>query len=151
MLVSRRLEVHTAAARTAGRVVGCAFLGVGLLGFVPGLTTHYGSLGVSGPDSQAQLFGLFQVSVLLNGLHLLFGVVGLWLSRTVPGAVCYLVVGGLLYLLLWAYGGTVATDSAANVVPLDGADDWLHLVLGLVMIALGLLPRQRGSDPDRPE
>lgn len=151
MVVSRRPVVHTAAARTAARVVAIAFLVVGVLGFVPGITNGYGSLGLSGPDSQAQLLGLFQVSMLLNAVHLAFGVAGLLLSRSVPGAVCYLVVGGLVHLLLWAYGGTVATESEANVVSLDGADDWLHLTLGLVMIALGLLPRQRGSDPRRRE
>lgn len=30
-------------------------------------------------------------------------------------------------------------DSMANVVPLNRPDDWLHLGLGVVMIALGLL------------
>lgn len=33
----------------------------------------------------------------------------------------------------------IAQESAANFVPLNTADDWLHLGLGAGMIALGLL------------
>jgi hypothetical protein len=30
-------------------------------------------------------------------------------------------------------------SSSANFVPVNDADNWLHLVLGLAMVALGLL------------
>jgi hypothetical protein len=33
----------------------------------------------------------------------------------------------------------VGQDTSANSVPFNGEDDWLHLVLGIGMIALGLL------------
>jgi hypothetical protein len=33
----------------------------------------------------------------------------------------------------------VGHDTAANFVPVNDADDWLHFVLGLGMIALGVL------------
>lgn len=48
------------------------------------------------------------------------------------------MIGGLVYLVLWIYGATTADQSAANFVPLDHADDWLHLGLGAGMIVLGL-------------
>ena len=41
--------------------------------------------------------------------------------------------------MLWVYGLVVDMDSSANFVPLNDADNWLHLVLGLGMIALGIL------------
>jgi len=50
------------------------FLLVGLLGFVPGITTHYGDLGAAGHQSTAKLLDSFQVSVLHNIVHLLFGI-----------------------------------------------------------------------------
>lgn len=143
MHTSRRRGIRTTAARTAARCVGAAFLLLGVLGFVPGATTSFDSLGFAGPASQAQLFGIFQVSVLVNIVHLVAGIIGLLAARRVPAAVSYLVVGGLVYLLLWAYGGMVGENTQANVMPLDRADDWLHLGIGLVMLALGLLPRQR--------
>ena len=56
-----------------------------------------------------------------------------------PGARAFLVGGGVIYLVLWLYGLIIDKDSGANFVPLNSADDWLHLVLGLAMIALGLV------------
>jgi hypothetical protein len=129
--------------RTAALVVALTFLAVGLLGFVPGVTTDYGSMSFAGHHSDAHLFGVFQVSVLHNIVHLLFGAAGLALARTVPGARNYLIGGGAVYLVIWLYGLIVGQDSSANFVPLNSADDWLHLLLGLGMIGLGLLLGRR--------
>ena len=60
----------------AALVVGVVFLVVGVLGFVPGITSDYDSLGAAGHESHAMLLGIFQVSVLHNIVHLLFGVAG---------------------------------------------------------------------------
>ena len=54
------------------------FLLVGVLGFVPGITTDYDSMTFADHESGAELLGIFQVSVLHNIVHLLFGVGGLW-------------------------------------------------------------------------
>ncbi len=45
----------------------------------------------------------------------------------------------MIYLVLWLYGLLVDHSSAANFVPVNTADDWLHLGLGVGMIALGLI------------
>ena len=118
--------------------VGAVFLLVGILGFVPGITQDFDQMEFAGHESEASLLGLFQVSVLHNIVHLLFGVAGLALARTVSGARNYLVGGGIIYLVLWIYGLLVGEDTNANFVPVNNADDWLHLVLGLGMIGLGL-------------
>jgi hypothetical protein len=129
--------------RTAALVVSIVFLLVGVLGFIPGVTTNYDSMTFAGHHSDAQLLGVFQVSVLHNIVHLLFGVVGLAMARTVSGARNYLIGGGAIYLILWLYGLVVGQGSAANFVPLNNADDWLHLGLGIGMIALGLITGRR--------
>ena len=126
-------------AQTAGVVVAVVFLLVGVLGFVPGVTTDFDAMEFTGPDSEAMLFGIFQVSVLHNIVHLLFGVVGLAAARTATGATYYLVIGGAVYLLLWIYGLVVDHEDEANFVPLNDADNWLHLILGVGMILLGLV------------
>ncbi|MEH1016037.1 DUF4383 domain-containing protein [Micromonospora sp. CPCC 206060] len=123
--------------RRAASGVGVVFLLVGVLGFVPGITSDYGDLAFAGHHSGAELFGLFQVSVLHNVVHLLFGAAGLVMSRTVTAARTFLIGGGAVYLVLWLYGLVVDTASEANFIPVNGADNWLHLVLGLGMIALG--------------
>ncbi|MFG1715247.1 DUF4383 domain-containing protein [Micromonospora sp. NPDC049203] len=112
---------------------------IGVLGFVPGITTHYGELTFAGHHSGAKLLGVFQVSVLHNLLHLLFGLVGLVMARRLAGARVFLAGGGTLYLVLWLYGFAVDRDTAANFVPVNDADNWLHLFLGFGMLAAGLL------------
>ena len=138
-------------ARTVARVVGIVFVVVGILGFVPGITTHYGDLSFAGHHSDAKLLGIFQVSVLHNIVHLLFGVAGLALARRADSAIAYLIGGGAIYLVLWIYGLVVDKSSGANFVPVNSADDWLHLVLGLGMVAAGLVLRRRpvGADAHR--
>ncbi|AQZ63704.1 hypothetical protein BKM31_21575 [[Actinomadura] parvosata subsp. kistnae] len=139
---------RTSAARSpvqlAALVVGVLFLLVGVLGFIPGITTGYDDLQFAGHHSDAHLLGVFQVSILHNIVHLLFGIAGVLLARTWSGARNFLVGGGVIYLLLWIYGLLVGHDSPANFVPLNNADNWLHLGLGIVMVALGLaLSRRR--------
>jgi hypothetical protein len=130
----------------AAAAVAAVFLLVGILGFIPGITTDYDSMSFGGHMSGAELLGIFQVSILHNIVHLLFGVVGLALARRTPGAVNYLLGGGVVYLVLWIYGLIVSKTSDANFVPLNTADDWLHFVLGLGMLGLGIWGRSALRD-----
>ena len=123
----------------AAQAVGAVFLLVGILGFIPGITTDYDTMAFAGHDSEAKLLGIFQVSILHNIVHLLFGVAGLAMARTAASARTYLIGGGVIYLVLWLYGLLIDKESSANFVPVNAADDWLHLVLGLGMIALGIV------------
>ncbi|MGW5918687.1 DUF4383 domain-containing protein [Nocardia fluminea] len=127
----------------AALVVGAIFLLVGVLGFIPGVTTDYDTLRWAGHESQAQLFGIFTVSVLHNLVHLVFGVLGLIAAAGAATARIFLLGGGVVYLALWVYGLLVDQHSDANFVPLDDADNWLHLGLGLGMVALGLILSRR--------
>ena len=127
--------------RTAAMAVGATFLLVGVLGFIPGVTTDYGTMTFAGHNSEAKLLGIFQVSILHNVVHLLFGVIGLALARRTESAISFLIGGGVVYLVLWLYGLVTSDASTANFVPVNTADDWLHFVLGLGMIGLGVLGR----------
>jgi hypothetical protein len=120
------------------RVVSIVFVAVGVLGFVPGITTNFGSMEFAGHESGAELLGIFAVSVLHNLVHLLFGVAGLVLARTASGARAFLIGGGAVYAVLWLYGILIHADSSANFVPLNNADNWLHLLLAVGMIGLGV-------------
>ncbi|WP_422769339.1 DUF4383 domain-containing protein [Plantactinospora sp. WMMC1484] len=123
--------------------VAVAFLALGILGFIPEITSRYGDLRIAGHRSDARLFGLFEVSVLHNLVHLCTGVAGLLLARTVAGARTFLVGGGALYLVLVVYGVAIEQDGAANFLPVNDADNWLHLGLGLVMLGLAALSGRR--------
>jgi hypothetical protein len=122
----------------AAFAVGAVFLLVGILGFIPGITSNFDQLTFAGHHSDAALLGLFNVSVLHNIVHLLFGAAGLALARSFDGARSYLVGGGVIYLLLFIYGLVIDHDSSANFVPVNDADNWLHLILAVAMIGLGV-------------
>lgn len=129
--------------QTAALAVGVVFLLVGILGFIPGITTNYDTMTFAGHESEALLLGIFEVSILHNIVHLLFGVAGVAMARTVGAARSYLIGGGIIYLVLWLYGLIIDKDGSANFVPVNSADDWLHFVLGVGMIALGYLLTRR--------
>ncbi|HEX2145253.1 MAG TPA: DUF4383 domain-containing protein [Glycomyces sp.] len=123
--------------RVMAMVISAVFVLVGVLGFVPGVTTDYDTMTFAGHHSDAMLFGLFAVSILHNLVHLLFGIVGFAMARSATGAIRFLIGGGVVYLVLWIYGILIDLDSTANFVPVNGPDNWLHLGLAVVMIGLG--------------
>ena len=123
----------------AALAVGAVFLLVGILGFIPGITTNFDDINFIGHDSEAKLLGIFQVNVVHNIVHLLFGVLGLAAARAWESSRLFLIGGGAVYLVLWLYGLVIDFGSAANFVSLNTADNWLHLFLGVGMIGLGAI------------
>jgi ABC-type transport system involved in multi-copper enzyme maturation permease subunit len=107
----------------AATIVGLAFLLAGIGGFIPGITTD------------GHLLGIFEVSTLHNIVHLLFGVAGLAMAGS--SAKTYLVGGGVLYLIIWAYG--MFFDLGLEALPINAADNMLHLGSGIGMVALGVI------------
>ena len=124
-------------------VVGVVFLLVGILGFIPGATTNYDELNLIGPDSQALLLGLFEVSVVHNIVHLAFGVAGLLAAARASSSVGFLVGGGILYAGVFVYGVLIEQGGDLDILPVNDADNILHLGLALGMIALGLIGAAR--------
>jgi len=121
--------------QNGARLVGIVFLLVGIAGFIPGVTTNlYEGLEFAGDDGTSELLGLFQVSVLHNIVHGLFGIAGLALAATASGARTYLIGGGAIYIALFLLGMVGGGDW----IPVNNADNWLHLVLGVGMIGLGI-------------
>jgi amino acid permease len=136
--------------QSAALVVGLVLLLVGILGFIPGITSNYDELKFAGHDSDAQLLGLFDTSILLNLVYLLLGVAGLALARTYEGARSYLIGGGVIYLALFLYGAIWGADeSSANFIPVNWADNVLLVVLGTVMILAGLVLAKEVVRTDR--
>ncbi|MFJ2506537.1 DUF4383 domain-containing protein [Arthrobacter citreus] len=147
---NRGLSAHRTSAQIAATVFGIIFLAIGVLGFIPGITTNYGALYFAGYGSEAVLLGLFQVSILHNVVHMLLGFAGLWMARSNSSARTYLIGAGVLYLLLFIYGLIIPLNSAANFVPFNWADNWLHLALAAVMIILGfVLGSERSRETSR--
>ncbi|OLF14027.1 hypothetical protein BLA60_02290 [Actinophytocola xinjiangensis] len=101
----------------------------------------------------AGVLGLAEGTVLrtsgLNSVvHLVFGLTGLAVVRSVRGSRRFLIAGGVLYVL-WHYGAvTVLTSGSGGA--LNTANDWLNLWLAASMIALACIVGERPAPRRRP-
>ena len=135
---------------TAGNLaglVGLVFVLLGLAGFLPGLVQEYDELHWWRNASGAELFGVFQTSILLNLLHLGFGAAGLVAARSESTARVYVGGGGVLCFALGIHGLLIDRLGDSNIVPLDRADVWLHVGIGVAMVHAGLAAALTGLRP----
>lgn len=139
-------------AQTLALVFGIAFLGAGVLGFIPGITTNLGDIKFAGNDSPSELLGLIQVSILHNIVHLLFGIAGIAMARTWDSARTYLLGSGVIYVVLVIYGLLLDSNSDANFVPINNAGDVLHIVLAIGLLASWFVSKEADTTTreDRP-
>ena len=133
MATATTTHTHTGrtTAQLAALVFGIIFVLVALLGFF--------TSGMSMEDDPAmapQLLGLFPVNLLHNVVHLLFGIWGLMAARTHGAARSYCIGAGAIYAVLALFGWFV--PNGFGLVPIGGNDIWLHALLALVLLAVGL-------------
>ncbi len=115
------------AVQGAALLVGAALVTLGVLGFVPGITTDYDRLAWTAHQSGAELFGAIAVSGMHNVVTIVIGCLGLVMARSYAAARAYFIGGGLVYLALWVYELTVGDINA-----------WLHIGLAVVMVLLAV-------------
>ena len=125
--------------RNLAMVFGVVFTLVGVLGFVPGVTTDEGLL-----------LGIFEVDTLHNIVHLLSGIAGLIAAKSDAHARLYLLGFGTVYAIVTLIG-FMQGDTVLGLFEINNADNWLHVVLtaGLLGGGLALKPRD-GGDTARP-
>lgn len=114
------------AVQGAALLVGGALIALGVLGFIPGVTTDYDRLDWTVPQSAAKVFGLFVTSGAHNVVHVAIGILGLVMAHSYAAARAYFLGGGLAYLALWAHGLIIDHGT------------WLHFALGVTMVILAL-------------
>ncbi|HLG78823.1 MAG TPA: DUF4383 domain-containing protein [Ktedonobacteraceae bacterium] len=125
--------------RTVAFAFGIVFLLIGILGFVPALTPG------------GALLGIFMVNGLHSVIHLLFGVLGLVAAFTGTGRLYNRSVG-IIYLLLAILGvipALVPNGMLLGLVMINGADNILHLVIGVVLLLVGFALQDRFSSLQR--
>lgn len=126
-------------AKTIASVLGIIFVLVGLLGFV--------SNPLVGEN------GLFMTNGLHNLVHLLFGVILIVAARkSQASAASWLKILGIVYLVLAVLGFLLAPSgpSLFGLVMLNAADNWLHAVLGIVLLVAGIRGNSAASQPAAP-
>jgi hypothetical protein len=135
------------AARRTTTLVAITFLAAGVAGFIPGLTTNLDQLEWVGRNTesaaQAELLGLFHISVLHNIVHIGTGLIGLLAATSARMGAGFLLAGGVVYGAVLIYGLAVDQSSDANFLPVNDADNWLHagLTVGMLTLGLALLSR----------
>ncbi len=136
-----------AGTRSAGRELpqllalgfGAVYVVVGLLGF---LVTGFS--GFAEPNTNDHLLG-FELNPFHNVGHLLTGMTGLLLGRTLSGARAYGWVLVVSHIGLLAFGLLYANeDTALNFFSFNVPDNVLHIGVILVGLVIALLPAGRG-------
>ncbi len=103
-------------------VFGIVFVVVGLLGFI--------SNPIVGDA------GIFHTNALHNIVHLLVGIILLCVAKNEKNAAKAMKIFGIVYLLL-AILGFISLD-ILSFISANGADNILHLVLGIVLLVVGM-------------
>ena len=117
-------------------VFGATLLAAGILGF------FYEASFSTGDTERDALFGLFDVNGWHNVVHVLSGLAGLALARSWSGARLFAYGFGAVYLLVTALGFAVGDgESILGLIPINSADNFLHLAIALLGLLAGLLTR----------
>lgn len=108
-------------------VFGIIFALIGILGFIPGIT-----------NSDGMLLGIFHVDTIHNLIHLITGLIGIWLgSSSESGSKSWFQIFGVIYGLVAILGFVYGDDKILGLISNNTADTWLHLVLAAVLLAIG--------------
>jgi hypothetical protein len=116
--------------------VGAVYTLIGVIGFfITGFDDFFGMSGDS-------LLG-FMINPMHNLVHLVIGVAGLALSRTLSGARSYGWLLAVGYGAAFVYG-LFAVGKSWDFLDLNWADNVLHLVTALIGLAIALGPVHAG-------
>ena len=113
---------------------GIVLLAVGILGFIADSSFGTGS-DVDGSD-----FIVFEVNGWHNIVHILSGLLGLALARRRDTARAYALGFGAVYLVVTIWG-FITGDQVLWLIPVDAADNVLHLLIAAAGLAAGLASR----------
>ena len=114
---------------------GIVLLAIGILGFIADSSFGTGS-DVDGSD-----FIIFEVNGWHNIVHILSGLLGLALARRRDTARAYALGFGAVYLVVTIWG-FITGDQVLWLIPVDAADNVLHLLIAAAGLAAGLASRE---------
>lgn len=115
--------------KTMAVLFGIVFLVIGVLGFVPGVTTDH------------MLLGIFHVNAAHNVVHLLSGAVALFCGMSsISASRMYFRIFGVIYGLVAVMGFMVGDGMLLGLISNNTADTWLHVGISAVSLLLGFMP-----------
>jgi uncharacterized protein DUF4383 len=112
-------------------VVGAVLAAAGVLGFF--YSADFGTPGATSP-----VLGILDVNGWHNVVHLATGLLGLAMMASPASARAYAFLLGVVYLVVAVWGFALGGDGVIlSVLPVNAADDVLHLALGVLGLAAG--------------
>ncbi len=112
---------------------GAVYLLVGIVGFfITGFDNFAG-------NEQDEMLLFFMINPLHNIVHILVGIAGLLLGRTLAGARTYGWLLAVAYGAVFIYG-LLAAGKDWDFLNINGADNVLHILTAVVGLVIALLP-----------
>jgi hypothetical protein len=115
-------------------VFGVVYLLVGIVGF---FVTGFDDF--AGNAQHEMLIGLFMINPLHNIVHIVIGLAGIALARTLAGARSYGWLLAVGYAAAFVYG-LIAINESWDFLDINVADNVLHLATALVGLGIALGP-----------
>jgi len=115
-------------AKALATLFGAIYLIVGIAGFIP-------AFGGSMTMTSSMLFGIAEVNLLHNIVHIVIGLAGLAGGRTDAGGVSFCKVFGVILLLIGVIG--YFQPNLLGILPIGGGDVWIHAVTGAILAIVG--------------
>lgn len=123
-------------AKTAALIIGIIFIAVGLLGFI------------DNPIIADSENAIFHADTVHSTVHIISGVLFALVALAAPGfAATFMVIFGIVYLALGIIGfATIGGQGMTKVLGflhVNGADNYLHIALGIVITLAGMATRRK--------
>jgi Domain of unknown function (DUF4383) len=139
-------RTHSDSERTPAQwyslIFGAILLVAGLLGFIADSSFDFGD-GINGDD-----LVIFEVNGTHNLVHIASGALGLALAGKRETARAFALGFGAVYLLVTIIGLIDGSD-VLGIIPVNGADNVLHILIAIAGIAAGLASSPRDSSRQR--
>ena len=114
-------------------VFGAVYLLVGIVGF---FVTGFDNFA---DNSQHEMLLFFMINPLHNIVHIVIGLAGLLLARTLTGARTYGWLLAVGYAAAFVYG-LIAVGESWDVLNINAADNVLHIITAVVGLVIALAP-----------
>jgi predicted membrane protein len=120
-------------ARTVAAILGIIYVLVGVVGFLPDPLVQASTAA----SATGALLGVFPINPLHNFVHLVIGASLLYASMATATAIMVSRVIGIVYVVVGLLG--LVSPNGFGLLPLGGADVFLHLGTGAVLLAVGFM------------
>jgi len=114
-------------------VFGAVYLLVGIVGF---FVTGFDNFA---DNSQHEMLLFFMINPLHNIVHIVIGLAGLLLARTLAGARTYGWLLAVGYAAAFVYG-LIAVGKSWDFLNINAADNVLHIITAVVGLVIALAP-----------